>query len=99
MSTSDLVVVTTAQAKPGKEDEVVGALRDVAEAARAQSGCVDQRIFRSPEDPSISINVERWASDEAREAFLTGPAVQKFGATVSDAFASPPQPVKYEAMD
>lgn len=99
MSSSDLVVMTAAKAKPGKERKVLRALRDVAEAARAASGCVDCRIFRSAEDPAASINFERWSSEEARATFLTGPAVKTFVTVVSGAFAEPPQPVSYQEID
>lgn len=91
--------MTVAKAKPGKEQEVHRALRDVAEAGRKQSGCVDQRVFRSVEDPAITVNFERWSSNDERKAFLAGPDVKKFASAVADAFAESPQPVTYQEID
>ena len=91
--------MTTSKAKPGKEQEVLQALRDVAKAARAQAGCVDCRIFCSTEDTAVTVNFERWSSKEERDAFLAGPDVVKFIAAVSDAFAQSPQPVSYQEIE
>lgn len=99
MSNSNIIVImTTAKTKPGKEKNVHQALRDVATAARAEPGCMDYRIFRSAEDSAITINFERWASEEARDAFLAGPEVKKFAAAVSGAFAGSPQPVSFHEI-
>lgn len=99
MEYSNLITMTTAKAKPGKEKVVQQASREVAKAARTQSGCVEYRILHSAEDDAITINFERWASKEERDAFLAGPDVKKFASAVSDAFAESPQPVSYEILD
>ena len=99
MSNSDLVVMTAAKAKPGKEQEVHRALRDVAKAARKQSGCVDYRNFRSTENSGITINFERWSSKDERDAFLAGPDVKKFITAITGAFVESPQPVSYQEID
>jgi len=99
MRNSDLVVMTAAQAKQGKEQEVHRALRDVAKAARTQSGCVEYRSFRSAENSATTINFERWSSKEERDAFLAGPDVKKFVAAITDAFVESPQPVSYQEID
>jgi quinol monooxygenase YgiN len=99
LSNSDLIVMTPATARPGKEDAVYQALREVAEAARAQPGCVEYRIFRSAEEPVNSITFERWSSRQKRDGFLAGPDVKRFGAAVSGAFVQSPQPVSYQDVD
>lgn len=99
MKNSDLVIMTTAEAKPGKENIVQQALCDVAKAARAQSGCIEYRIFRSAENPAVTVNVERWASKAERDTFLAGADVKKFASAVSGAFVESPQPVWYEILD
>jgi quinol monooxygenase YgiN len=99
MSNSDLIVMTPATAKAGKEQAVYEALREVAQAARAQPGCVDYRIFRSADDPAHSVTFERWSSRQDRDGFLAGPAVKKFGAAVTGAFVQSPQPASYQDID
>jgi quinol monooxygenase YgiN len=99
MSNTNLIFMTTAKAKPGKEQEVFRALSEVAEAARAQPDCIDCRILRSTEDAATTINFEQWSSEAEREAFLAGPAVEKFVAAISGAFVQSPQPVSYQELD
>ena len=99
MSNSNLVVMTAARAQPGKEQDAQQALLDVAKAARTQSGCLDCNIFRSTEDSAMTTNFERWSSKEERDAFLAGPHVKKFIATVAGAFVESPKPVLYQEID
>lgn len=99
MKNSDIVVMTTAEAKPGKEKIVQQALCDVAKAARAQSGCIEYRIIRSAENPAVMVNFERWASKAERDTFLAGTDVKKFASAVSGTFVESPQPESYEILD
>ena len=99
MSNSNLVVMTPAKAKPGKEQAVLRALGDVAKAGRIQSGCVEYRSFCSAEDSAVTVNFERWSSKEERDAFLAGPDVKKFIAAITGAFVESPQPVSYREID
>lgn len=99
MKNSDLVVITTAEAKPEKQKNVQQALHDVAKAARVQSDCIEYKIFRSVENPAVTINFERWASKIERDTFLAGLDVKKFASSVSGAFVESPQPKSYEILD
>lgn len=99
MKNSDFIVMTTAETKPEKEKAVQQALRDVAKAARAQPGCIEYSVFRSAENPAVTVNFERWASKEERDTFLAGADVKKFASAVSGAFVESPQPVTYEILD
>lgn len=99
MKNSDLVITTTAEAKPGKEKIVQQALRDVAKAARLQPGCIEYSVFRSTENSAVTVNFERWASKEERDTFLAGGDVKKFVSAVSGAFVESPQPKSYDIMD
>ena len=99
MKKSDLVVMTTTEAKPEKHKSVQQALYEVAKAARAQSGCIEYIVFRSVENPSITINYERWASKEERDTFLASADVKKFASSVSGAFVESPHPISYKILD
>lgn len=99
MKSSDLIVMTTAEAKPGKEKIVQQALRDVAEAARSQSGCVEYSVLHSTEDSAVTVNFERWTSKEERDTFLASTEVKKFASAVSGAFVESPKPTSYELLD
>lgn len=98
MKATNMVFMTKVKAKPGKEERVLRASLAVAMAARAQAGCVDYRIFRSPQDNTETMNFEIWESEEARDKFNAGPDVEVFIAAVGNAFAEPPQPVSYQEI-
>jgi quinol monooxygenase YgiN len=99
MKNSNIVIMTTAEAKPEKEKIVQKALRDVAKAARAQPGCIGYSVLRSAENPAVTVNFERWDSKEERDTFLAAADVKKFASAVSGAFVESPQPVWYEMLD
>jgi len=96
---SDLIVIATAKAKPGKEKELERALRDVAKPTRAQPGSVAFSLFRSKENPSVIVGFERWESTQAHDRHLQGAHVQKLMAAMADVLAEPPQIVSYEVLD
>lgn len=99
MKNSDLIVMTTAEAKSGKEKKVQQALRDVAKAARAQTGCIEYSVFQSGENPAVTVNFERWTSKAERDTFLAGTDVKKFASAVSGAFVKSPQPELYKILN
>lgn len=98
MKDSNLVFMTKAEAKPEKQETVQEALHDVAKAAHKQSGCIEYSVFRSTENPAVTVNYERWVSKEERDNFLAGPDVKKFASAISGAFVESPQPVSFEIL-
>ncbi|SMO79370.1 putative quinol monooxygenase [Fodinibius sediminis] len=99
MKSSDLIVITTAEAKPGKEKIVQQASRDVAQAARTQSGCIAYSVLRSAANPAVTVHFERWTSKAKRHTFLAGADVKKFVSAVSGAFVESPNPLSYQILD
>ncbi len=99
MKTTDLIVVASAKARPGKEKELEQALRQVAGPTRVQPGCVAFSLHRSVEDPALIIGIERWASKEDHDRHLQGPHFQKLGAVMANLVAAPPQISWYEILD
>ena len=99
MENSNHVIITKAKTKPEKEKKVQQALRDVAKAARAQPGCIEYRVFRSDENPAVTVNFEQWASKAERDTFLAGKDVKNFVSAVSGAFVESPQPVSLKKLD
>jgi len=96
---SDLIVIASAKAKPGKEAALEKALRDVAKPTRAQPGSVAFSLHRSLENPAVIIGIERWASKEEHSRHLQGAHVQKLMSAMADILAEPPAIVSYEIMD
>lgn len=98
MKDSDLVIMTKAEAKPEKQKSVIQALRNIAVAARDHPGCIEYSILCA-EDSAVTINFERWASNEERGKFMASADVKKFASAVSDAFTETPKPILYDILD
>lgn len=98
-SHSDLIIIASATAKPGKEADLERALRDVAAPTRAQPGCVQFILYRSTANRSTIIGFERWASARHHEQHLAGPHVQTLMARMADVLAEPPNITAYEIVD
>lgn len=95
---SEVVVVGLLRAKPGHEDEVAEALREVAGQTHEEQGCLLYAVHRGREDPSQFALVERWISREALDEHFTKPYVQALGERAGEALAEPPQVHFLEAL-
>jgi len=98
-SKTDVIVLATAKAKPGKEADVERALRDVAGPTRKQPGCVQFTLLRVANDRSTIIGYERWASEADHQQHLKGAHVQELMSRMADIIAGPPGIVSCEAID
>ena len=96
---TDLVVVATAKAKPGREAELLKALLDVAGPTRAQPGCVSFALYRSGENASIVTAFERWTSTADHQRHHQGAHVARLMAAMGPVLAEPPSITAYEIMD
>jgi quinol monooxygenase YgiN len=96
---SDLIIIATARAKAGREGDLERALRDVAAPTRAQPGAVAFSLYRSSEDPSTIVGLERWSSAAEHDEHLKGAHVQKLMAAMGPVLAGPPSIVAYEIID
>ena len=95
---SEVVVMTTAAAKPGFESKVRDALRDVSAAGRTYPGCLEYSVFRSAAEPNVTICHERWSSKTDRDAFLKSDDVKAFVTAITGAFLSSPTPIAYDVL-
>jgi quinol monooxygenase YgiN len=96
---SDLLVIASAKAKPGKETDLEKALRDVAKPTRAQPGSVAFSLYRSKENPAVIVGFERWSSKEDHARHLQGAHVQRLMTAMADILAEPPNITTYEVLD
>jgi quinol monooxygenase YgiN len=98
-SRSDLIVIASAKARPGKEAELKRALLDAAGPTRQQPGCVSFSLYHSVEDPTTIVGFERWASKRDHEQHLRGPHVQTLVSKMSELLAEPPKILSYGVTD
>jgi quinol monooxygenase YgiN len=95
-SASDLIVIATAKAKPGKEAELEQALLEVAAPTRAQPGSVAFSLYRAA---GTLVGFERWASAADHDRHLQGAHVSRLMQRMASLLAEPPSIVSYEVVD
>jgi len=96
---TDLIVIASAKAQPGREQDLERALRDVSKPTREQPGLVGFSLYRSSSDPAILVGFERWASPEDHARHLQGEHVQRLMSAMGSVLAEPPNIVAYQILD
>ena len=70
MSATNITVVATFQARPGKEAELRKALIGLVAPTRKETGCINYDLHASPEDPAKFLFHENWTSQAHLDAHL-----------------------------
>jgi|SRR5215471_20905042 len=92
-SKTDLIVIATAKAAPGKEAALASTLADVAAPTRAQPGAVSWALYRAG---ATFVAIERWSSRDLHNKHLQGLHVQTLMRRMADLLAEPPSIVEYD---
>jgi len=95
---TDIVVLATARAIPGKEADLEQALRDVAAPTRAQHGSVRFDLYRSAQDPTAIIALEHWSSKEDHQLHLQGNHVKTLMGKFNGVLAGAPEFVHMQPL-
>jgi len=85
---TEVVVIASAKAQAGREDDLAQALRTNADASRREAGCISYGVLRS--DTGVFMTIERWRSRADVEAHMAAPHVQTLLHTITPMLASPP---------
>jgi quinol monooxygenase YgiN len=85
---SEIVVVASAKAQAGREDDVAQALRTNADASRREAGCISYGVLRG--DNRAFMTIERWRSRADFESHMGTAHVQTLLHTITPMLASPP---------
>ncbi len=72
---SEVVVVGSFKAVPGKEAEALEAFKAIVEPTHAEAGCILYALHQGSDDPSRLAFIERWESREALDAHLGAPHI------------------------
>ena len=94
---SEIVVVGSLKARPGKEDEAAQALADLVEPTHAEAGCILYAMHRGADDPARFAFVERWESREHLDAHLGSAHVSALLERADELLAEPADIVVYDA--
>jgi quinol monooxygenase YgiN len=97
--TPENAFIASATAKPGKEAELVSALREVAGPTRAQPGCIRFGLYQPEGARATVIGVERWASAADHERHMAGAHFKRLADRMADLIAEPPHIMSYAVID
>ncbi len=95
---SEIVVVGSFTAEPGREAEALEALKALVEPTHGEDGCILYALHQGHDDPRRLAFVERWTSKEELEAHLASPHVQEVLAKAPELFGESGDIVIYEAV-
>jgi len=95
---SEVVVVGSFKAQPGKEEEATEAFRRLVAPTHAEPGCILYALHRGVDDPSRLAFVERWASREELDAHLQSDHVADVLERVEELFGDSADIVVYDAL-
>ncbi len=95
---SELTVIATAKAKPGKAEELERILRASVAPTHDEPGNLHFTLHRALDDPTLIVAVERWASKEAWEAHFATPHIEAVVTRTKGLLAEPPEVRAYELL-
>ena len=95
---SEIVVVGSLKAKPGKEDDTRDALGGLVAPTHAEDGCILYALHQGTDDPGRLAFVERWESRELLDAHLESAHVAAVLERVEELFGDSADIVVYEAV-
>lgn len=95
---SEVVVVGSFTAQPGKENEALEAARALVEPTHREEGCVLYALHKGSDDPRRLAFIERWASRELLDAHLSSPHVAEVLTRVEELFGDSADIVVYEPV-
>jgi quinol monooxygenase YgiN len=84
---SEVVVVGSFNARPGKEAEAVEAFKALVEPTHREEGCILYALHQGVDDPRRLAFIERWASRELLDAHLESAHVKEVLERVEEIFA------------
>ena len=95
---SEVVVVGSFTAKPGKEDEGLQAFKDLVQPTHDEPGCILYALHQGTDNPAQLAFVERWASREELDAHLGSPHVKAILERAEELFGDSGTITVYEAV-
>jgi quinol monooxygenase YgiN len=89
MAGGKVTVLARFKAKSGLEEQVKRELLSLVAPTRAEAGCINYDLHRSPADPAQFMLYENWVSMKDLEEHLAMPYLEAFKAKAADLLAEP----------
>jgi quinol monooxygenase YgiN len=90
-----IVIAGTIRIRPERRDDAVRAALEMAEATRAEAGCLAYRFFADLADPALFFVFEEWESEDALARHFQSAHMKVFQRRVPDLVAGPPAIKRY----
>lgn len=91
-----IVVSGTFQVDPTKREQAVAVGTKMAEASRAEAGCVAYGFWTDPNEPTSFRVFEQWESAEALDAHFAEPHMAEFLGALPDLGITNSEIIRYE---
>jgi quinol monooxygenase YgiN len=98
-SAEQISLLALIKAKPGKEEELKKELMGILAPTRSEEGCINYTMHTDPQDPSLIMFYENWASQAALDKHLATPHITAFGAKAGDLLAEPLDLTQWKMVD
>lgn len=73
-----IVVVGRVQTDAARRDELIELAQEVAQASRAEAGCLNYALYADPEDEHRFVIIEEWADEAALQEHFRTPHIAHF---------------------
>lgn len=93
---SDLVLIVTLRAQPGKSEALGAALQHLQALTRKEPGCASTELHRSADDPDVWMAYDRWKGDDGLTAHMAQPYVADFIGRMGELVAGAPEIRRFE---
>lgn len=95
---SEVVVVGSFHARPGKEAEAVEAFKALVEPTHREEGCILYALHQGADDPRKLAFIERWASRELLDAHLQSAHIKEVLERAEELFGESADITVYESL-
>jgi quinol monooxygenase YgiN len=96
--TSEVIIIGSLTAKPGKEDALRTVLAELVIPTHAEDGCILYAVHQGAEDPTRFAIVERWTSQEVLDAHIASEHMKAALAGAGELLVESPAAVHYTAL-
>jgi quinol monooxygenase YgiN len=94
----ELFIFARFHARPGSEEAVAAALRDVVAPSREEPGCLSIQAFRSIRDPQLHYIHSRWSGEAAFGYHASRPHTGRFLERMEPLLDHPPEITRAEPI-
>jgi quinol monooxygenase YgiN len=92
-----IVVVGRIRTDADRRDALIRIGHTVAQASRAEPGCISYRLYEDTEVPNEFVFVEEWESNEALQRHFATSHIREFLPAIATAIIAPPD-VKFHTV-